>query len=59
MLPSIEWAEKEYSGQLKVVKVEADANKGLVEKYKASLHSSHDLSTQLAQLSDRASCTCS
>ena len=36
MLPSIEWAEKEYSGKLKVVKVEADANKELVEKYKAS-----------------------
>lgn len=34
VLPAIEWAEKEYGSQLKVVKVEADANKDLVEKFK-------------------------
>lgn len=34
VLPSVEWAEREYEGQLKVVKVEADSNKDLVEKFK-------------------------
>ena len=37
MLPSVEWAAKEYDGQIKVVKVEADSNKDLVEKFKVSL----------------------
>ncbi len=31
----MEWAEREYDGQIKVVKVEADSNKDLVEKFKA------------------------
>jgi thiol-disulfide isomerase/thioredoxin len=34
VLPSVEWAAKEYDGQIKVVKVEADSNKDLVEKFK-------------------------
>lgn len=34
VLPSVEWAEKNYGSSLKVVKVEADSNKDLVEKYK-------------------------
>ena len=37
MLPSVEWAAKEYDGQIKVVKVEADSNKDLVEKFKVGL----------------------
>jgi thioredoxin 1 len=32
--PSMDWAEKEYQGKLKVIKVEADGNPKLVEKYK-------------------------
>lgn len=33
--PSMEWAEKAFQGQLKVVKVDCtDANKSLMEKYK-------------------------
>eukprot|EP00775_Hariotina_reticulata_P013712 gene13712-13834_t len=32
--PLMSWAEQEYKGAIKVVKVEHDKNKGLVEKYK-------------------------
>jgi thioredoxin 1 len=32
--PLMTWAEKEHAGALKVVKVEHDPNKSLVEKYK-------------------------
>lgn len=34
VLPSVEWAEKEYGSSLKVVKVEADSNQDLVKKFK-------------------------
>eukprot|EP00898_Chlorokybus_atmophyticus_P008271 jgi/Chlat1/8445/Chrsp80S07856 len=34
VLPSVEWAAKEYEGKLKVVKIETDGNPTLVEKYK-------------------------
>ena len=34
VLPSVEWIEQEYGDHLKVVKVEADPNPGLMEKYK-------------------------
>lgn len=32
--PSMVWAEKEYAGRLKVVKVEADPNPAIIEQYK-------------------------
>jgi thioredoxin 1 len=32
--PSMEWAQKEFNGKLKVVKVEADGNKSLIEGLK-------------------------
>ncbi|KAK9809061.1 hypothetical protein WJX72_008730 [[Myrmecia] bisecta] len=32
--PTMDWAQQEYAGNLKVVKVEADPNPSLVEKYK-------------------------
>lgn len=32
--PLMKWAEEEHKGALKVVKVEHDQNKGLIEKYK-------------------------
>lgn len=32
--PSMEWAQKEYGNNLKVVKVEADGNKSLIEGHK-------------------------
>ncbi|GFR53034.1 hypothetical protein Agub_g15726 [Astrephomene gubernaculifera] len=32
--PLMDWAEKEYGGKLKVVKVEHDANPALIAKYK-------------------------
>jgi thioredoxin 1 len=34
MHPMMAWAEKEYGAALKVVKIEADANKATLEKYK-------------------------
>ncbi|EFN53851.1 hypothetical protein CHLNCDRAFT_14388, partial [Chlorella variabilis] len=34
MSPLMTWAEKEYAGALKVVKVEADPNPALIEQYK-------------------------
>ncbi len=34
VLPSIEWVEEEYKQQLKVVKVDADSNKDIVEDFK-------------------------
>ncbi len=37
VLPSVEWIEQEYGDHLKVVKVEADPNPGLMEKYKVLL----------------------
>ena len=37
ILPSVEWVEQEYGDHLKVVKVEADPNPGLMEKYKVTL----------------------
>ena len=37
VLPSVQWVEQEYGDHLKVVKVEADPNPGLMEKYKVML----------------------
>ena len=37
VLPSVEWIEQEYGDHLKVVKVEADPNPKLMEKYKVPL----------------------
>jgi len=41
VLPSVEWIEQEYGDHLKVVKVEADPNRKLMEKYKVLLRHLH------------------
>ena len=46
VLPSVQWIEQEYGDHLKVVKVEADPNPKLMEKYKVLLRHLHRLDSR-------------